>query len=533
MPKQRIPLKLSTTLTLMVSAIIASVLLVVFALFFVQMNQEGQDQLQQKAMAIANTLALSSTVVDGLERQDRSGEIQRFAEQVRKQSELLFVVVVDMKGIRYSHPKPWRIGQHFIGEDLEPALHGKTNSAITRGSLGPSLRVFVPVYDAQRQQIGVVSLGIALDTVHRVVGESRWIIYWTIAFAALVGTLGTFFLVKALKRIMLGFEPYEISNLFEQRNAMLQSIKEGVIAVDNQSRITIVNDEAKRLLRQCGPLENLLMESASKHWPTQLHLAEVLANGKPLRDRQISFNGSELLTNTVPVIVKGQVIGAIATFRDKTEVSQLVQRLSGMSHYADALRVQSHEFMNKLHVILGMLHMKAYQQLENYIINTASNYQEEIGALLRKIQSPEVAGFFIGKISRAHDTGIELIIDEASLLPETDDAETTHVLISVLGNLIENAIDAIDGVEGHEINLSFHHNGDHLHCIVSDDGPGIDPAIGTRIFEQGFSTKGPRRGIGLALIRSSLEKLGGSIDFDSEPGELTQFFVHIPYQAKG
>ncbi|MCS4316670.1 MULTISPECIES: sensor histidine kinase [Serratia] len=533
MPKQRIPLKLSTTLTLMVSAIIASVLLVVYALFFVQMSHEGQDQQRQKAMAIAETVALSGNVVDGLQREDHSGAIQRFAEQVRHQNELLFVTVVDMKGIRYSHPKPWLIGQHFIGDDLEPALHGKTNSAINRGALAPSLRVFAPVYDSERRQIGVVALGIALDTVHRVVAESRWIIYLTLAFAALVGTLGTFFLVKALKRIMLGFEPYEISNLFEQRNAMLQSIKEGVIAVDNQSRITIVNDEAKRLLRQSGPFENLLLESASKYWPAQLHLAEVLASGKPLRDQQISFNGSELLTNTVPVIVKGQVIGAIATFRDKTEISQLVQRLSGMAHYADALRVQSHEFMNKLHVILGMLHMKAYQQLENYIINTASNYQEEIGALLRKIQSPEVAGFFIGKISRAHEAGIELTIDETSLLPETDDVETTHVLISVLGNLIENAIDAIDGVEGHEINLSFHHNENHLHCIISDDGPGIDPALGARIFEQGVSTKGPGRGIGLALIRSSLEKLGGSIDFESEPGVLTQFFVHIPYQAKG
>ena len=105
---------------------------------------------------------------------------------------------------------------------------------------------------------------------------------------------------------MLGFEPYEISNLFEQRNAMLQSIKEGVIAVDNESRITIVNDEAKRLLRQSGPVENLLLEAASKHWPAQLHLAEVLGSGKPLRDRQINFNGSELLTNTVPVIVNGR-----------------------------------------------------------------------------------------------------------------------------------------------------------------------------------------------------------------------------------
>ena len=267
MPKQRVPLKLSTSITLMVSAIIASVLLVVFALFFVQMSREGQDQLQQKAIAVANTLALSSTVVDGLQRRDQSGAIQRFAEQVRHQNELLFVVVVDMQGIRYSHPKPRLIGKHFIGDDLAPALQGNVNSAINRGTLAPALRVFVPVYDAQKQQIGVVALGIALDTVQRVVAESRWIIYWTIAFAALVGSLGTFFLVSALKRIMLGFEPYEISNLFEQRNAMLQSIKEGVIAVDNESRITIVNDEAKRLLRQSGPVENLLLEAASKHWP--------------------------------------------------------------------------------------------------------------------------------------------------------------------------------------------------------------------------------------------------------------------------
>ncbi|OQV65330.1 hypothetical protein AK51_21990 [Serratia nematodiphila DZ0503SBS1] len=152
MPKQRVPLKLSTSITLMVSAIIASVLLVVFALFFVQMSREGQDQLQQKAIAVANTLALSNTVIDGLQRRDHSGAIQRFAEQVRHQNELLFVVVVDMQGIRYSHPKPWLIGKHFIGDDLAPALQGNVNSAINRGTLAPALRVFVPVYDDQKNK---------------------------------------------------------------------------------------------------------------------------------------------------------------------------------------------------------------------------------------------------------------------------------------------------------------------------------------------------------------------------------------------
>jgi len=148
MPKQCTPLKLSTFITLMVSAIIISVLLLVYAVFFVHMNAEEQNQFRQKAMAIADTLALSSTVVDGLEQKDHSGAIQCFAEQVRYKNELLFMVVADMKGIRYSHPNPWLIGQHFIGEHLEPVLHGKINSTTYHGVLAPVLRVLVPAYNA-------------------------------------------------------------------------------------------------------------------------------------------------------------------------------------------------------------------------------------------------------------------------------------------------------------------------------------------------------------------------------------------------
>ncbi|CAM3516825.1 MULTISPECIES: sensor histidine kinase [Yersinia] len=528
--RQKKPLRLGTSVTLMVSVVIISVLLAVHTLFFIQISHIAQNNLKEKSFAVARTLALSPIVINGLSHTEDKDKIQPFAESVSKSNELLFIVVTDMDGIRYSHPNIKMIGRHFIGDDLQPALLGEESSAINRGTLVPALRIFTPVYDANHQQIGVVAVGISLLNIQSVIHENLWSVPWTILFGIFVGSLGTWFLVKALKRIMFGFEPYEISNLFEQRDAMLQSIKEGVIAVDTDCRITLVNHEAKRLFKQNGPLENLLLDNASKYWPDRLNLQQVLTTGIARRDEEIDFNGSMLLANTVPVVVNGDIIGAIATFRDKTEISHLMQRLTGMVNYADALRTQTHEFMNKLHVILGLLHMKHYPQLEDYILKTADNYQEEIGSLLFKIKSPVIAGFLLAKINRARDMDITLLVSEDSRLPDTADEQTTTTLITVLGNLIENALDAMSDMPQKEINVSFHLVDDILHCEVSDNGPGITVDCQSQILKEGFSTKGNGRGIGLTLVQRSLEAVGGTLEFESEAGSHTQFFIKIPYK---
>ncbi|MEC5320135.1 sensor histidine kinase [Brenneria populi subsp. brevivirga] len=533
MNKKKTPLKLGTSVFLMVSAVIGAVLLVVYALMFFRITQLSEDHLREKAFAIARTFAASRLVIDDLKGIGNPDSIQDAAERISLRNQLLFITVTDMDTIRHTHPERERIGEHFAGQDIYPALLGMENSSISRGTLDPALRVFTPVFDENHQQVGVVALGIALTSVQKVINENRWMIPWTILAGALVGWLGTLILVKILKRIMLGFEPFEISNLFEQRNAMLKQIKEGVIAVDGNAHITVINDEAIRLFRHGGSQSpDQTAESISQHWLDRLHLKQVLGNGIPRRDEEINVHGHLLLTNTVPVFVEGDMIGAIVTFRDKTEVSQLLQRLSGMSYYADALRAQSHEFMNKLHVILGMLHLKYYTQLEAYILKTANNYQAEIGSIIRKVKSPVIAGFLLGKINRARDLGITLSISEDSLLLDTDDVDATNELITVLGNLIENAMDAIGGQENCEISVSFHHQDGRLHLTVGDDGPGILPENQEHIYEQGFSTKGSGRGIGLYLTKQSLEKIGGNIDFESEPEVYTQFFVNIPYQAR-
>lgn len=531
-PVRKHPMKLSTSVILMISAVIISVLLVVHMLYFVQISNTARDGVEDKALAVARTLADLPDIKHALSLPPDSDMIEPIANAVQKRNDLLFVVVTNMQGIRYSHPNTEMINHHFIGKDIGPALLGKENVSINKGVLDKALRVFTPIYDDQHHQIGVVAIGISLVKVTEQINKSRWSILWTVLFGMMVGALGTWFLVKMLKRILFGLEPYEISTLFEQRQAMLQSIKEGVIAVDDNAQVTLINQEARQIFLETGTEISPLPENNRESQPLILNLRDVLHTGIPRRDEEINFKGRSLLSNTVPVHSNGIIIGAICTFRDKTEVSQLMQRLSGMVNYADSLRERSHEFMNKLHVILGLLHMKSYTQLEDYILKTANNYQAEIGSLLLKIKSPVIAGFLLSKINRASDIRHLLTLSDDSFLPDNTNENQIAALITVLGNLIENALDALGEQPDGEVSVLLHYQNGWLACVVSDDGPGIAADHLDAIFQKGFSSKGVERGVGLFLAKQQIENLGGTIAVESEPDVYTQFFVQIPWDGE-
>ncbi len=516
-------MKLSTTVTLMICSVTGSVLLLAFALWFWQISAATRDGVKETALAVARTLADSPEIKRGLQLPPSSNVIQPLAEKVALRNDLLYAVVTNMQGIRFSHPNPGIIGQRFIGEDLLPALKGNENVAVNRGVLAPALRVFTPVYDERNQQIGVVVVGLSLSKVDEQVSHSRWAVMWTLLFSVLMGTLGTWHLVRVLKRILLGLEPHEISAQFKQRQAMLQSLKEGVIAVDIEGRVTLLNHAARQMLLKNAP------GASNGHQPLLDDLQTVLETGIPIADRELGCNGLLLLCNTVPVRSQDAVIGAISTFRDKTEVSQLLQRLDGMVNYVDALRTTSHEFMNKLHVILGLLNMKRYDKLEGYVLQTAQAYQTDIGAIQHRIKSPVVAGFLLGKINRAKEQGLTLTLADESQVPDNPNQKQVTVLVTVLGNLIENAFDAMSQQPEGEVSILLHYHDGWLTIEVSDDGPGIAAENIDAIFRKGFSTKGDNRGVGLFLASQQLTELGGTLTVESEPGVFTQFFVHLPW----
>lgn len=523
--KRLMRMKLSTAVTLMISSVIGSVLLLVYALWFIQISDTTRDGVKDTALAVARTFSDMPEVKQALALPPQSGLIQPLALAITRRNDLLYAVVTDMHGVRYSHPNARLIGKRFIGEDIQPAFAGKENVAVNHGVLAPALRVFTPVFNDRQQQIGVVVVGISLSKVDEQIAKGRWDVLLTVLFSALVCGIGTWSLVRGLKRVLLGLEPQEISTQFQQRQAMLHSLKEGVVAVDVEGRVTLINPAASEILLS-GPGKEIA------HTPLLADLHKVLQTGEPIYDRELGCNGFLLISNTVPVRSQNAIVGAISTFRDKTEVSQLLQRLDGMVNYVDALRTTSHEFMNKLHVILGLLNMKSYDKLEEYVLQTAHTYQADIGEIQHRIKSPVVAGFLIGKIQRAKERGFTLNLAEESLVPDCPNEKQVTVLVTVLGNLIENALDAMSGQSEGEVGLLLHYQNGWLSGEVSDDGPGIPPANIDAIFNKGFSTKGENRGVGLFLASQQLRELGGTLAVESEPGVFTQFFVHLPWDSK-
>ncbi|MBW4085214.1 DcuS/MalK family sensor histidine kinase [Paenibacillus sp. S150] len=522
---------LRTKVAVMVSAVMILVMLVLYVIFRNQIIPQTRHALEDKAIAIARTIALMPLVSEGLS-EGRSKEIQAYTSKITRRNDIMFVVVIDMNSIRYSHPDASMIGKPFVGGGQKIALRGDESISEGEGLLGKSLRAFVPVYNNRGYQVGVVVAGLSLDRVQRLVRQNEWTIIAILLSGAVLGAGGAIVLARKIKRMMFGMEPSDISKLLEERSAMLQSTREGIIAVDHQARITMINMEAERLLGTAGITGNAMTRNIADYWP-ELRLEQVLVSGEAKQDQELELNGITLLASSVPIRVNGQIAGAIATFRDKTELAVLAERLSGISVYADALRAGAHEFMNKLHVIMGMTHMGLYDELQQYISGTVSNYRNEVGLITRQIKDPVMAGFLLGKLSRAREAEIELLLAEDSYLPEAADPRVIHELVTIVGNLLDNAMEVLEGQSRKEIELAFHYGQGRLICTVQDSGPGIPEALRERLFVQGFSTKGEHRGIGLYLVRKSVEKLQGRLQIISGGKPGTTFMADVPYAVKG
>ncbi|MGZ4161121.1 MAG: DcuS/MalK family sensor histidine kinase [Neobacillus sp.] len=524
-------LSLQTTITLLVCSVVALALFVTDLLISEEVGNTTQKNQEEKALNIARMAAHSSIIVEALSGKRSELDIQKYANEMTKITNVEFIVVMNMKGIRKSHPNTNQIGQRFVGGDEGPVLHGHEHISTAKGTLGYSLRAFTPVRLANGKQIGAVAVGISLDKVMQDVRNSKKVIYLAVIFGVLIGVIGAIILARKIKRSMFGLEPFEIGKLLEERSAMLQSTKEGILAVDQDARITLINNEALRLFEEAGIKDNPVGHLVEEYIP-QLHLKNVLKTGSPGINEEIDLSGITLLANHLPISVGSQIVGAITTFRDKTEMNLLAEELTGVKLYAEALRAQSHEFMNKLHVVLGLVHLQRYEKLAEYINRISDHLQNEVGYIVSKLKDPVLAGFILGKMSYAREFGAELSFTGEGVLPEPKMPEVTHELITILGNLVDNALEALTEQENKKLSVHFEYDDFELLVEVADNGPGIKDEIVDKVFTKGFSTKGTNRGIGLFLVNRSLEKLHGNMELQTKAGEGIRFIFTIPYPIK-
>ena len=522
---RRVPLQ--AKIVGLVFCVVAAVIMVTMLLISRSINTDIKNSIGSQAMSAARMVAKDSVVREGLTGKRDPKDIQVYAQDMLEAAQVRFIVVIDMAGIRYSHPNPELVGQRLTGGDEGDALSGYEYISEAEGTLGYSLRAFTPVYDEEGRQVGSVLVGILLTHVQESVREALKVLVVASALGLVIGITAAWLLARNIKEILFGLEPWAIAKLLEERNVMLQSVREGVIAVDADGRITVINSEARRLLRRAGWTGDPIGREVESCMPGS-GLQVVMEAGKADLDREQEVYGIPIVASRVPLWVEGRVVGAVATFRDKTELKRLAEELTGVQAYVDALRSRGHEFMNQLHVILGLVQMRHYEQLRAYISRIASDSQEEVSYVDRRIRDSVLAGFVLSKLSLARERDIEMCLHEDTEVDVCFDEDTAHELVTILGNLIENALDAVKHSARKEVMLALSTDASGLYMEIEDSGPGIPKEIQETLFVQGVSTKAADRGFGLALVQRSLARLEGTIQFSPASQGGTVFSVFIP-----
>lgn len=524
-------IRLKTAIIFFVCMVVVLALVVTGFLIGQREIHSTKQELSDKVMDTARTVGHSPVVIEGLDGKRDDTDVANYADRIRKLTSVRFITVMDMDGIRLSHPDKWKIGKHFVGGDENRSLQGEEYLSTAEGTLGESLRAFEPIYNNEGKQVGAVAVGILLNHIHEEVMKSMSIIYIGIGVGVLVGTLGALLLARKIKKVLLGLEPFEIANLWQQRNAMLESVREGILAVDKDGKVIAANSAALQIFEHAGIYGEPVGKNIDHFLPNS-KLPHVVETGEAEYDQERHLNGVTWVSNRVPIKVDGRVVGAITTLRDKTELKQLVEQLTGVKLYADALRVKSHEFMNKLHVIAGMVHIKEYDELSSYINQIAEQYQMEAGSISRLVRDPVLAGFLLSKISDAREHGVELNISGENPMPYPKQPEMKDDLITIMGNLIDNAIEAVEANEAKDIDVTIEYNDGIFSFSVEDHGGGIPEELQKTILEKGYSTKGDDRGYGLFLTQKGVQKLDGKLTVQSD-GQWTKFKADIPYEEGG
>ena len=520
-------LTLETKIILLVWVVVASSLFTTYILITNKVYEVVEEVMGKNAARIAQVVANSPAIVDSLSTNRHSPEIANWAILMGQVTKADFIVYDKQGTVRYrSSPNPLPEESHQ--EEDPRLLEARDYIFVQQVSQGYFLRSTSPILGTDGSLIGTVAVGISVDSASEALGESRFTVIFASYFGLILGMLGALFLAKNIKDTLFGLEPIAIARLLQERDAMLQSVREGIVAIDNTGNITLVNEEALRLLDMEGQREKLLaqpIESAVPH----TRLLDVIKSNTAEYDQEEILNGTAVVMNRVPVTVAQNTVAAIATFRDRSEIKQMAEELTGVKNYVEALRSQTHDFMNKLHVIMGMVRLKCYDELMEYIARISSEQEEETDFVAQRIKDPVLAGFWIGKLSRARELGVYLALRPDSFVPNLDNIDFTNDLVTLIGNLVDNAMEALQESDRKRVQLTLTHEPDFLYIEVQDSGNGIPTELRSAIFAKGFSTKSPNRGFGLALVNKVLERRNGDLSLDSSSSHGTTFRIKIPY----
>ncbi|MCL3997925.1 sensor histidine kinase [Streptomyces lavenduligriseus] len=518
-------------------AVLIAVVVAGYALFtYVSDRRQAEEAAARQATAVARSVADAPSVRAAIRGPDPTARLEPYALQVTRDANVDFVTIMDPSGIRWTHPDRAQIGRRFLGS-IEPARRGRTFTETYTGTLGPSVRAVTPVTDGGRIT-GLVSAGIKVETISARIQDQVTALLGVAGGALVLGAVGTYVINARLRRHTHNMNATELSRMHDYHQAALHAVREGLLMLDGQYRVALVNDGGRELLGLGGTPDAELIGRSVAGLGLPAPLTGALLSSEPRVDEVHLTASRVLVVNTSPVS-GGERRGTVVTLRDVTELQSLMGELDSERGFTQALRSQAHEAANRLHTVVSLIELGRAEEAVEFATAELELAQALTDQVVAAVGEPVLAALLLGKTAQAHERGVELVVSPDSrlddgLLPAELPARD---LVTILGNLIDNAVDAAQGSVRARVTVTAYASGAELVLRVSDTGPGVDPAHAGLVFQRGFSTKpaGPGgRGLGLALARQAVTRHEGTLTVtgsgeDGEGGAV--FEVRLPLRT--
>ena len=525
----KIKLRLYTKLMLLIIGVVTVSISVIISFVTSWTTENIEEKAKTNIMNVANMVANSDEVIEALRKEDPDKKIGPYIDRYLKSlDQIEYIIVADTKEKRYSHPNPKRIGEKFVGgDDVRVLKNGESYISLASGTMGTALRAFVPIYDDAKREIGFVSVGTLTKSVDEAKKTAILYILGIAGGGLLIGAIGAFILSSNIKKTLMGLEPDEITKMYNEKMGIIDAIHEGLIAVDSHGKVTLINDSAWNIIdtKNYDTKEDVIGKDIEEVFITT-NLKTVIDTGEPEFDREQKINNTVILTNRVPIKDREKIVGAIATFRDKTEIRRMAEELTGIKKMAWSLRAQNHEFMNKLHTISGLIQLEEYDEALNFISEIAKVRNDISNIVTKNIKEPSISAILLAKYNKAEESRIKLVLDKGSFLTKLPKSILAEDIVSILGNLIENSIDAVSTDGSGEIVIKLFQDDEKLVISVKDNGSGIASDDIEKIYIQGFSTKDGQRGDGMYIVKKIVDESDGKIELKVDNG--VSWEIEIP-----
>lgn len=514
--------------SILIPAMIASIFMC--GLTYYYSITERQRTMDETIMDYAEMVATMPPVVRMVGTGVTDPEVTAFLRHMEETTRQIDVLVIcDSASRRYYHTDESKVGKTFVGGDQEEILQGQDpyiSSAV--GTLGPQRRAFFPIRSEEGTIIGFVMASVLDETI-----DSLRTRIFTAYLLILAVILCICFLTaqafhSRLKKTLLGYQPEEIATMYIERAEVLDALEEGIFAINADGEVILMNQSARRMLDL--PAATRTEGHQLTEYYAQTRLPNTVKTGKAEYDISFVIRDRNIISSRIPIREGDKIVGAVSIFRDKTNVTRLADQLTGANHMVETLRAFNHEFVNRLHVILGLMELREWDKARDYILNTTLVSSQAISDIQHRIPVESLAALFIGKLVKANELGITLTLKSDSYFYPKSRELPSDCWITLVGNLVENAFDELNSHDYpvKTVEVGIYSEEEHTTIVCDDTGGGIPEEILIRLYDSHTTTKGEGHGSGYHLIREIVDLYEGTIHIDTEPGEGTSVEIILP-----